>query len=128
MHEIGHAIGLWHEHSRWDRDMFIRIVKENINDNAYYNFGKLSRDKWSHVPDVGYDLQSIMHYDVRAFSKNRNPTIEVIVEVPGCVLQNLGQRRMLSYKDKLRSNRMYMCPSKWIAVCRYRMHSPCVTL
>lgn len=117
MHEIGHAIGLWHEHSRWDRDLFIRILKENINDNAYYNFGKLSREKWAHVPDVGYDLQSIMHYDVRAFSKNRNPTIEVIVEVPVCVLQNLGQRRMLSYKDKLKSNRMYMCPSEWVPVC-----------
>ena len=112
MHELGHAIGLWHEHSRWDRDRIIRVIQENINDNAYYNFGKMSEEKWSHVPDVGYDLQSIMHYGVRAFSKNNNPTFEVIVQLPECVLNNIGQRRMLSHKDRLRVNKMYLCQSE----------------
>ena len=114
MHELGHAIGLWHEHSRWDRNQHIRIIQENINENAYYNFGQMSREKWSHIPDVGYDLQSIMHYEAKAFSKNDIDTIEVVVtmNIPDCAIRNMGQRRMLSRRDKLKTSKMYHCESK----------------
>lgn len=106
-------MGLWHEHSRWDRSLYIRIIRENIKENAYYNFGTLSEEKWSHIPDVGYDLLSIMHYGAKAFNRNGLDTIEVTVTVDECAIQKMGQRAKLSKKDKLRTSMMYNCESKF---------------
>ena len=40
IHEIGHAIGFWHEQSRRDRDTFIKIVKSNILKGQKEQFSK----------------------------------------------------------------------------------------
>ena len=32
MHEIGHALGLLHEHSRWDREDWIRVDAEVVQE------------------------------------------------------------------------------------------------
>lgn len=114
MHEIGHALGLWHEHSRPDRDNYIRIIWENIKENRQLNFGLISQEEFRSIPDVGYDLESIMHYGPYAFSVNRNAnrTIEVLVNLPSCA-KELGQRRELSFKDKLRMSKLYQCTGQF---------------
>lgn len=98
-HELGHALGLWHEQSRADRDSYVQIVWENIEDKYKYNFDQ----QLSNGTDFGeYDYDSIMHYGPYSFSKNGKKTI-----VPLSEGADIGQRNHISTKDIAAVKAMY---------------------
>lgn len=103
IHEIGHALGLWHEQSREDRNTFITVLVENVTPANLHNFDQqiLNGD------DLGkYDYDSIMHYPRKAFSKNGKDTI-VPKSPPAPPNVTIGQRTGLSKRDIAAVKLMY---------------------
>jgi Astacin (Peptidase family M12A) len=66
IHEIGHAVGLFHEQSREDRDKFVRILEANVQDGKLDQFNK-NNEIANDIHE--YDYDSIMHYSPTLFGK-----------------------------------------------------------
>jgi len=105
MHELMHALGFWHEQSRYDRDRYIRINWDNIQQGKGENFLKYEFNGLKHV-GKNYDLDSLMHYSQFAFAKNWS--VPTVVSLEGN--HSLGQRERLSERDVARLIKMYPCP------------------
>ncbi|XP_057675128.1 astacin-like metalloendopeptidase isoform X2 [Corythoichthys intestinalis] len=58
VHEVLHALGFYHEHTRKDRYKYITIVHSNIMEGHQKNF----RMQMGKTFDLPYDIPSIMHY------------------------------------------------------------------
>jgi uncharacterized protein (TIGR02145 family) len=111
IHEIGHALGMWHEHQRNDRDDFITIQYENIEDDKKFNFDK----KLDNILPIGnYDYFSIMHYYSAAGSKNGNPTI--IPKRPPATFDMIPYPKKLSEGDIFAINSIYRNKNNCVSI------------
>lgn len=102
IHEFLHALGMYHEQSRCDRDTYVTIQLQNVQSGATGNFSKVCSAQGGQ--DVNsYNEGSIMHYDDYAFSANGQPTI---LSKRGLASQ-MGQRSGMSSIDISTVNYMY---------------------
>ena len=106
LHELGHVIGFDREHSRQDRDRYVKINNGNIRSGVEYNFRKLN-----YVKNTPYDYYSIMHYGVRDYAIRENvTTIEVLnPDNLRFNIDDIGRRHKLSEHDIAYAKKLYSC-------------------
>lgn len=92
--------------SAFDRDQHITIVKENVKPKYMNNFRKISKDQMNYF-GTSYDLDSIMHVNDKAYSKNGEITIKTVDPKLQHKIKELKSK--LSPGDVKRINNMYKC-------------------
>lgn len=75
-HEIMHALGFVHEQNRSDRDEFIDVAYDNIEEEFRYNFEKLPESYMTVTGRAPFDFQSLMLYPPWMFAKSGRSTME----------------------------------------------------
>ncbi len=73
-HELGHCIGLVHEHQRPDRDLYISIAWDKVIHGKEFNF-EIMDNPLIVEQEFEYDYNSIMHYPPVSFSRDGSETI-----------------------------------------------------
>ncbi|XP_066927328.1 bone morphogenetic protein 1 homolog [Clytia hemisphaerica] len=113
-HELGHAVGFWHEQNRPDRSIYIDVLYDNVDSSKFLNFDPRGMNEVNTFDQI-YDYESIMHYGTRFFSKNDGKTIRA-KEVGKNVNENtIGKSYykfdgpVLSTQDILETNLLYKC-------------------
>nr|XP_019938139.1 PREDICTED: low choriolytic enzyme-like [Paralichthys olivaceus] len=100
VHEILHALGFHHEHTRMDREQYITIFPDNIMKGMQRNFNKQQGNTFN----LPYDITSIMHYGGGFFSANGQPTIVSIKDI-----KEMGQRAKMTQLDIQKVRHLYKC-------------------
>lgn len=108
-HEIGHAVGLFHEQSRVDRDKFINIDWSNIKPDKQYNFKTYLEEGYNGLDLGDFDFNSIMLYSSKITDPDfvYNTSINTLTRKDGT---GFNQGLYLSSGDIFSVNYMYNAP------------------
>lgn len=104
IHEIGHALGLLHEHARLDRNNYVTINLSNVIPGKEGNFVQGTA---ANSVDLGaYDFRPIMHYSPYAFAvDNTVMTVAPKVVFPDGFVP--GSLKVLSTGDEAGMRKRY---------------------
>ncbi|VDN51772.1 unnamed protein product [Dracunculus medinensis] len=103
-HEIGHALGVWHQQSRPDAKKYIEVLKEFILPSYISEFLERGNDEIDTL-GIPYDLGSIMHYGSTAFSADQKS--KTVLTRDPFYQKTIGQREALSFYDIMTINEAY---------------------
>ena len=108
VHELGHAVGFFHEHQRSDRDDYIVIDWANVRQGLEDQFKIL--DKSENKLLVNFDFGSIMLYGPLTFSKDSNSkTMQPKEQFKSEVMLEVFQKYGLSKTDITAIQKLYEC-------------------
>jgi hypothetical protein len=121
VHELLHCLGFFHEQSRSNRDNYIRINCDNIQDGCglFSDWGHNFKIDGDATGYGSYDFDSVMHYDECSFSKDCPPgttcactnfTITVLPPNDTVWQHKIGQRNHLSVLDQASVSFLYPPP------------------
>ncbi|KAH9509410.1 hypothetical protein Btru_045825 [Bulinus truncatus] len=104
IHELGHVIGLIHEHQRHDRDKYVKVILENVRNMSQerYQFSKLLSGSITDKT-VKYDYTSVMHYG------RNSPELTTLQTTDGRYQDIIGRAERPSFSDIETVNRLYHC-------------------
>ena len=106
VHELLHTIGIHHEHSRPDRDLYVQVHWENIRGDQLFNFevcdNNLDDNCEIHRP---FDFNSVMLYGPCLFSVNGKPTLSA--KINGLRLLHCYEKSPISDGDVNLVNSLY---------------------
>ncbi|XP_057333900.1 tolloid-like protein 1 [Microplitis mediator] len=109
VHELGHIIGLIHEHQRPDRDKYIRVNEKNIQPGYEHNFVTRNNNN-SRTFGLPYDVNSLMHYTKYEFAVNESQSILTPLNKMASESLDVGEATKPSKIDIETVNRLYNCP------------------
>ena len=102
LHEFMHTIGFFHEQNREDRDKYIKVVWENIDEVNKTQFKKIPND-FIGLVNRPFDFKSIMIYSSYTFSID--PNEPAMLTIDGDLLPQ--RQSLLSEEDINRVNLAY---------------------
>ncbi|CEF59727.1 Astacin-like metalloendopeptidase [Strongyloides ratti] len=116
LHEIGHALGLVHEHTRIDRDKYVTIHYNNMYNSENVNFQIRNFEVYKNY-STSYDFSSLMHYGPYDFSTVFSyifgyKTIESKLEREYDWM--MGQRKKMTFNDYKQINLCYCNLCNWV--------------
>ncbi|XP_076454253.1 zinc metalloproteinase nas-6-like [Babylonia areolata] len=111
-HELGHAIGLVHEHQRPERDYYIAVNEYNVLP-AFRSQLNVYDNVMGNKLGLAYDYYSVMHYGQYAFSANQQQTLFAVDRQLNQrrpdITKYLGRVLGPSFTDVKLVNWMYNC-------------------
>lgn len=105
IHELMHAIGFFHMHSRSDRDRYLKILWPNIDQGMQSQFRRNAKNQ--DILFRPFDYRSIMLYGPKLFSSNGQDTMIPLKR--GARLLDTGVKKGLSDEDARSINMLYGC-------------------
>ncbi|KAL1479336.1 hypothetical protein MTO96_051930 [Rhipicephalus appendiculatus] len=105
VHELLHAVGFYHEHSRSDRDIYINVFTANARRDVVSQFEKMK--SWQNRLLTPFDMRSIMLYGSHSFA--RAPGLVTMLAKDGSRLREVYDKPGLSASDVIRVQKLYNC-------------------